>query len=32
MRLLFESTWLGSAQVLVVVQICPVEQSTLAWH
>jgi hypothetical protein len=32
MRLLFESTWFGSAQVFVVVQICPEEQLTLVWH
>jgi hypothetical protein len=32
MRLLFESTWLGSAQVFVVVQICRLGQSTPPWH
>ena len=32
MRLLCESTWLGSAQVFEVVQVCPVGQSRLAWH
>ena len=31
-RLLFGSTSLGSAQVCVVVQICPKGQSTLTWH
>jgi hypothetical protein len=32
MRLLFESTWFGSAQVFEVVQVCPAGQSTLDWH
>jgi hypothetical protein len=32
MRLPFESTWLGSAQVFVVVQVWPEMQSALVWH
>jgi hypothetical protein len=32
MRLLFKSTWVGSAQVFVVVQVCPEAQSRLVWH